>query len=200
MICLRKFPPTSPILSLLRFKHGGGGDIYETPDKRRVFYNKQRSTCDNLRMVKDLEVPDLNANSEKPGRGTVERFVPRIATTPVKKIAPNPDQIPSHRPFAHQEYLCQGNMMWKKSDGCVLCNNNITVTYKDVSFLYQFVSNTGMLLGPHTTGLCRLSHQIITDCIETARDLGLMAHDYKPLKYQKLGTINDNTGVKDAGR
>ena len=202
MICLRKLPAPPPIISLLRFKHGGGGDrdVYETPDKRRVFYNKQKRTSENLRMVKELEVPNLNANSEKPGRGTIERFVPRIATTPVKKIAPNPDQIPTHKPFAKDEYVCQGNMMWKKSDGCVLCNNNITVTYKDVAFLYQFVSNTGMLLGPQTTGLCQLSHQIITDCIESARDLGLMAYDYKPLEYQKFGTINDSLGVKDAGR
>ena len=153
-----------------------------------------------MRMVKELETPNLDANSEKPGRGTIERYVPRVATTPVKKIAPNPNLLPTHKPFIEEEYLCQENMMWKKTDGCVLCNNNINVTYKNVAFLYQFVSNTGMILGPHTTGLCQLSHQIITDCITTAREMGLMAHDYKPLEYQKLSVIDDPYGVKDAGR
>lgn len=196
MICLRKLPRNA--LQLRYIQHG---ETYETSDKRKVFYNKQRLGAENLRMVKELEVPNLTANSEKPGRGTVERFVPHTQTAiPVRKTAPNPDQLPTHKPFVEEDYLCQGDLMWKKKDGCILCNNNISVSYKNVAFLYQFVSNTGMVLGPQTTGLCQLSHQVITDSINAARDLGLMAHDYKPLEYQKLGVIRDKTGVKDAGR
>ena len=198
MICLRKFGISRATFSQLRFIQDG--EIYETVDKRKVFYNKQKIVSENLRMVKELETPNLDANSEKPGRGTIERFVPRVATTPVKKTAPNPNQVPTHKPFAEGEYLCQGNMVWKKTDGCVLCNNNINVTYKNVAFLYQFVSNSGMILGPHNTGLCQLSHQVVSDCIKSARELGLMAHDYKPLEYQKLSVIKDSSGVKDAGR
>merc|ERR1712176_159821 len=197
MICLRKVNLTRAVYTQLRFAQQG--DVYETADKRRVFYNKQKRTHENLKLIKELETPNVDANSEKPGRGTIERFVPRIPTTPVKRKAPNPDQLPSHKPFIEEDYLCQGNMMWKKTDGCVLCNNNISVTYKNVAFLYQFVSNTGMILGPQTTGLCQMSHQIITDCIKSSREIGLMAHDYKPLEYQRLGVIKD-VGVKDAGR
>jgi len=198
MNCMRRVPLNPAVYRQIRCAHQG--DIYETADKRRVFYNKQKAAAENLRMIKEMEVPNIDANPEKPGRGTVERFVPRIPTTPVKKTAPNPDQLPTHKPFVRENYLCQGNMMWKKTDGCVLCNHNISVTYKNVAFLYQFVSNTGMILGPQTTGLCQLSHQIISDCIKTSREMGLMAHDYKPLEYQKLGVIRDKFGVKDAGR
>lgn len=194
MICLRN--KRHLILSQTRFM--AHGDIYKTKDLRKVFYNKQKETLENWKMVKELEVPNYNTNSEKPGRGTIERFVPRIPTVPVKKVAPNQDQLPSHKPLAKEEYLCQGELFWKKSDGCVLCNNNIHVSYKNVAFLYQFVTDSGRIMGPHSTGLCHLSHQVVTDCIATARELGIMAHDYKPLEFSKNGVIQQ-PGVKDVG-
>lgn len=174
-------------------------EVYESMDKRRVLYNKQKETIKNWRMVKELEEPDHEADSEKPGRGTIERFVPPTSTKPVRKLAPNPHQVASHRPLPEVEYLCQGDLVWREEHGCVICNNNIPVTYKNVAFLYQFVSNSGRVLGPQTTGLCQTSYQVVTDCISTARDLGLMAHDYKPLEYQSVPVYKDKTGVKDAG-
>ena len=194
MICWRN--RCQPILSLTRAM--AHGDVYKTKDLRKVFANKQKETLENWKMVKELEVPNYSANSEKPGRGTIERYVPKIPTVPVKKIAPNQNQLPSHQPLDRKEYVCQGDLLWKKSDGCVLCNYNINVSYKNVAFLYQFVTDSGRIVGPQTTGLCHLSHQIITDCITTARDLGIMARDYKPLEYSKCYVVQE-PGIKDVG-
>jgi len=196
MICYRILP--RPLLRTLQLRHVSHGDVTETSDRRKVFYNNQRKNIRNLKMVKELEVPNYEANPEKPGRGSIERFVPRTKTVPVKAVAPTPDQVPTHRPFDSSQYNCQGNLMWKKEDGCVLCNNNISVSYKNVALLYQFVSNSGRMIGPQKTGLCHMSHQVVTDCIADARNMGLMAYDYKPLEYQHAGVFSQ-PGHKDAG-
>lgn len=140
----------------------------------------------------------MAADPEKPGRPTADRYIPVIPLKPVQNRAPMPSECKSHAPLDMRQYITQGRLQWKEADGCLVCNNNLHVSYKDISLLYQFVTNTGQILGPHETGLCHLSHQMIASSIETARDLGLMAIDYKPLEYRKNGEFRE-PGIKDVG-
>ena len=199
MLCTRNRTPFL-LRQLIKVRYVNDGDVYSTSDKRKVFYNKQRETSENLRMVKELEVPNMEANPDVPSPlNRIERFVPRTSTIPVQNTAVLPKDYHTHQPFKEEEFKMCGDLVWRPEDGCVLCNSNFNVSYKDVAFLYQFVSNSGVLLGPQKTGLCQLSHQIISNCISEARDLGLMARDYKPLEYQVLGSIKSDGSIKDCG-
>ncbi|KAJ8393979.1 hypothetical protein AAFF_G00055120 [Aldrovandia affinis] len=58
--------------------------------------------------------------------------------------------------------------------GCVLCN--ITVDYKNVQLLSQFVSpHTGRIYGRHITGLCGQKQRDISKAIKKAHHMGFMS-------------------------
>ena len=196
MICLRGLQRRLPSLTPARFLNHG--DVSETADRRKVFYNAQKESSENWRMIKEMEVPDMSADTEKPGRPTIDRYVPKLPLKPVKAVAPMPSEVQDHAPVNKDQYMYKGRLEWKKKDGCLVCNNDLHISYKDVALLYQFVSHNGQILGPHKTGLCQLSHHMVVSNIEIARDLGLMAVDYKPLEFQDNGVFH-NPEIKDVG-
>ncbi|XP_064164902.1 28S ribosomal protein S18c, mitochondrial [Anguilla rostrata] len=58
--------------------------------------------------------------------------------------------------------------------GCILCN--ITVDYKNVQLLSQFVSpHTGRIYGRHITGLCGRKQKEISKAIKKAQHMGFMS-------------------------
>ncbi|KAI1881994.1 hypothetical protein AGOR_G00246020 [Albula goreensis] len=58
--------------------------------------------------------------------------------------------------------------------GCVLCN--ITVDYKNVQLLSQFVSpHTGRIYGRHITGLCGKKQREISKAVKKAHHMGFMS-------------------------
>ncbi|KAF7648004.1 hypothetical protein LDENG_00163470 [Lucifuga dentata] len=55
--------------------------------------------------------------------------------------------------------------------GCILCN--ITVDYKNIQLLSQFVSpHTGRIYGRHITGLCGRKQKEISKAIKKAHAMG----------------------------
>ncbi|KAJ8287066.1 hypothetical protein GJAV_G00046650 [Gymnothorax javanicus] len=58
--------------------------------------------------------------------------------------------------------------------GCILCN--ITVDYKNVQLLSQFISpHTGRIYGRHITGLCGRKQKEISKAIKKAQHMGFMS-------------------------
>ncbi|KAJ8339114.1 hypothetical protein SKAU_G00359000 [Synaphobranchus kaupii] len=58
--------------------------------------------------------------------------------------------------------------------GCILCN--ITVDYKNVQLLSQFVSpHTGRIYGRNITGLCSRKQKEISKAIKKAQHMGFMS-------------------------
>ncbi|XP_054613060.1 28S ribosomal protein S18c, mitochondrial isoform X2 [Dunckerocampus dactyliophorus] len=62
--------------------------------------------------------------------------------------------------------------------GCVLCN--VTVDFKNVQLLSQFVSpHTGRIYGRHLTGLCGPKQRAISKAIKKAHAMGFMSVTHK---------------------
>ncbi|XP_041825254.1 28S ribosomal protein S18c, mitochondrial [Melanotaenia boesemani] len=68
--------------------------------------------------------------------------------------------------------------------GCVLCN--ITVDYKNIQLLSQFVSpHTGRIYGRHITGLCGRKQKEVSKAIKKAHSMGFMSVTHKHPQFMK---------------
>lgn len=210
MLCLRalRLSPLSSIrqlsVSSVRQLSDGHGSDNRFNSGRNIVRNPQKFQKENPSAIKELEVPNMEADYTKPAKPGAKAFVPHT-----HKVMPRADleeEVPSHYPEVDGPVERRGCMTWRQADGCLLCNLDLDLSWHNVALLYQFVTDSGTILGPRTTGLCQTSHQILVDAIHTSRDLGLMAHDYKPLEYKKSRLIFDIKnpkaglpGPKDAG-
>ncbi|XP_033110295.1 28S ribosomal protein S18c, mitochondrial-like [Anneissia japonica] len=69
---------------------------------------------------------------------------------------------------------------------CILCQNRVPVTYKNVQLLSQFISpNTGHIYGHHITKLCRRQQKKISCEIKKARHMGFMPVMYRDTIFLK---------------
>ncbi|XP_072228795.1 small ribosomal subunit protein bS18m [Leuresthes tenuis] len=76
--------------------------------------------------------------------------------------------------------------------GCVLCN--ITVDYKNIQLLSQFISpHTGRIYGRHITGLCGKKQKEVSKAIKKAHSMGFMSVTHKHPQFMKDPNI---CGVK----
>ncbi|KAM3874208.1 small ribosomal subunit protein bS18m [Diretmus argenteus] len=70
------------------------------------------------------------------------------------------------------------NPFKKPQKGCILCN--ITVDYKNIQLLSQFISpHTGRIYGRHITGLCGRKQRAVTKAIKKAQSMGFMSVTHK---------------------
>ena len=202
MLCLRslRFSTLLSIRQLSKASGGSGG--------RNVVRNPLKFTHgENASAVKELEVPNTSADTFKPASPGVQAFVPRPSENEVRPKADVNQVLPSHIPDNLEGVMEQrGCHSWKQADGCLVCNLDLDLSYHNVALLYQFVTSTGTILGPRSTGLCQTSHQMLVNAIHASRDLGLMAYDYKPIEYSGAQLIVDiahekagRPGAKDAG-
>uniref|UniRef100_UPI0037E85C16 small ribosomal subunit protein bS18m n=1 Tax=Semicossyphus pulcher TaxID=241346 RepID=UPI0037E85C16 len=68
--------------------------------------------------------------------------------------------------------------------GCILCN--VTVDYKNVQLLSQFISpHTGRIYGRHITGLCGRKQKEISKAIKKAHSMGFMSVTHKHPQFMK---------------
>ncbi|XP_028829151.1 small ribosomal subunit protein bS18m [Denticeps clupeoides] len=76
--------------------------------------------------------------------------------------------------------------------GCILCSNNITVDYKNVQLLSQFISpHTGRIYGRHVTGLCGHRQREVSKAIKKAHSMGFMSVTIKDPQFMKDPNICD---------
>ncbi|XP_029564782.1 small ribosomal subunit protein bS18m isoform X1 [Salmo trutta] len=74
--------------------------------------------------------------------------------------------------------------------GCILCN--ITVDFKNVQLLSQFISpHTGRVYGRHITGLCGKKQREIGKAIKKAHSMGFMSVTHKNPHFMKDPNICD---------
>uniref|UniRef100_A0AAZ3SQ34 Small ribosomal subunit protein bS18m n=3 Tax=Oncorhynchus tshawytscha TaxID=74940 RepID=A0AAZ3SQ34_ONCTS len=74
--------------------------------------------------------------------------------------------------------------------GCILCN--ITVDFKNVQLLSQFISpHTGRVYGRHITGLCGKKQREIAKAIKKAHSMGFMSVTHKDPHFMKDPNICD---------
>ncbi|XP_067280220.1 28S ribosomal protein S18c, mitochondrial [Pseudorasbora parva] len=67
---------------------------------------------------------------------------------------------------------------------CILCN--ITVDFKNVQLLSQFISpHTGRVYGRHITGLCGRKQKEVSKAIKKARSMGFMSVTLKDPQFIK---------------
>ncbi|KAM9701099.1 small ribosomal subunit protein bS18m [Menidia menidia] len=67
---------------------------------------------------------------------------------------------------------------------CILCN--ITVDYKNIQLLSQFISpHTGRIYGRHITGLCGRKQREVSKAIKKAHALGFMPVTHKHPQFMK---------------
>ncbi|XP_077089049.1 small ribosomal subunit protein bS18m [Siphateles boraxobius] len=67
---------------------------------------------------------------------------------------------------------------------CILCN--ITVDFKNVQLLSQFISpHTGRVYGRHITGLCGRKQKEVSKAIKKARSMGFMSVTLKNPQFMK---------------
>ncbi|XP_055035368.2 small ribosomal subunit protein bS18m isoform X1 [Misgurnus anguillicaudatus] len=75
---------------------------------------------------------------------------------------------------------------------CILCN--ITVDFKNVQLLSQFISpHTGRVYGRHITGLCGQKQREVSKAIKKARSMGFMSVTLKDPQFIKDPDICGNT-------
>ncbi|XP_051794536.1 28S ribosomal protein S18c, mitochondrial isoform X2 [Acanthochromis polyacanthus] len=68
--------------------------------------------------------------------------------------------------------------------GCILCN--ITVDYKNIQLLSQFISpHTGRIYGRHITGLCGRKQKEVSKAIKKAHSMGFMSVTHKHPQFMK---------------
>ncbi|XP_071947208.1 uncharacterized protein [Antedon mediterranea] len=69
---------------------------------------------------------------------------------------------------------------------CLLCQNNVPLTYKNVQLLSQFISpNTGHIYGQRITKLCRRQQKRISYEIKRSRRMGYMPVMYRDTIFLK---------------
>jgi small subunit ribosomal protein S18 len=63
---------------------------------------------------------------------------------------------------------------------CLFCKHDLSLDYKNVQLLSQFVSpQTGLLYRQETTGLCHFKYAELEHTVKVARRAGLMPYFYK---------------------
>ncbi|XP_065333960.1 small ribosomal subunit protein bS18m [Cloeon dipterum] len=80
----------------------------------------------------------------------------------------------------------------KEKVKCILCQMDISPSYKNLRLLSQFVSSfTGRPYGRHITGLCKHKHEQVAREIAKARSLGMMPVMLKNVKFLKDPALYD---------
>uniref|UniRef100_A0A3P8ZB43 Small ribosomal subunit protein bS18m n=1 Tax=Esox lucius TaxID=8010 RepID=A0A3P8ZB43_ESOLU len=74
--------------------------------------------------------------------------------------------------------------------GCILCN--ITVDFKNVQLLSQFISpHSGRIYGRHITGLCAKKQREISKAVKKAHSMGFMSVTHKDPHFMKDPNVCD---------
>ena len=88
------------------------------------------------------------------------------------------------------------NPFIKEPEPCILCKNDITVDYKNVRLLSQFVSPfTGNVLNNRATGLCFERQLEVQRAIAFARRAGLMPKKSKDSRFHGDYSIIDERRI-----
>ncbi|XP_071792708.1 uncharacterized protein [Asterias amurensis] len=75
---------------------------------------------------------------------------------------------------------------------CILCQNQVPLSYKNVQLLSQFVSpNTGKIYGRHITKLCSYQQKQVSKAIKRAKQMGFMPYMYRETVFLKDPNLFD---------
>ena len=62
----------------------------------------------------------------------------------------------------------------RKKRACAFCEQKANPDYKDITFLRQFVSERGKIVGKDKTGVCPKHQRLLAQAVKRARHLALL--------------------------
>ncbi|XP_069557075.1 small ribosomal subunit protein bS18m isoform X1 [Brachyistius frenatus] len=106
------------------------------------------------------------------------------ANTGVRSLTSTSAAVPQKDDAVGCRFVKMENPYKQEQKGCMLCN--VTVNYKNIQLLSQFVSPyTGRIYGRHITGLCGRKQKEVSKAIKKAHSMGFMSVTHKHPNFMK---------------